>query len=107
MPLLSNRNSTDGFASLSGGPLEAEAARRVAAGISEEWAFIVPNRIAQRRMEREFIRAAHGRAISELHILTLADLAGALAAQAFPDLKLIGDAESAVLIELSIRDLIS
>ncbi|HET6403000.1 MAG TPA: PD-(D/E)XK nuclease family protein [Candidatus Kapabacteria bacterium] len=106
MPLLCNRDSTDSFDSLSEGPLEAEAARRAAAGISEEWAFIVPNRIAQRRMEREFIQAARGRAISQLHILTLADLAGTLAGVAFPELAPIGDSESAVLIELAIRDLI-
>ncbi len=111
MPLLSNRITTEAFALLEANAheteaLEAEARRRVAAGDSETWAFIVPNRIAQRRMEREFIQAARGRAISQLHILTLADLAGTLAAVAFPDLKLIGDSESAVLIELAIRELI-
>ena len=105
MPLLSNRISAEGFASLER-PLEAEARRRAAVGDSETWAFIVPNRIAQRRMEREFTHAAHGVAISNIHILTLADLAGALAGVAFPDLKLIGDSESAVLIELSLRELI-
>jgi len=102
MPLLTNRAR----GRLEFGTLEAEAARRAATGDSRTWAFIVPNRIAQRRMERELILAACGRAISDLHILTLADLAGVLAGVAFPELKRIGDSESGVLIELSLRELI-
>ncbi len=101
MPLLSNRAITEGFASL-----EAEARRRVAAGDTASWVLVVPNRIHQRRLEREFLAAADGRAISRLNILTLADLAERLAQVGFPDLHTIDDSQSAVLIELSIRDLL-
>ncbi len=102
MPLISNnKNLVSGFPSL-----EAEARARAASGDGESWVFIVPNRIAQRRMERDILEAAHGRTLPKLQILTLADLAGALATSAFPDYRLIGDGESAVLIELSIRKLL-
>ncbi|HZK75622.1 MAG TPA: PD-(D/E)XK nuclease family protein [Candidatus Kapabacteria bacterium] len=80
---------------------------RAADGDTGSWAFVVPNRIAQRRMEREIIQAARGRAISQPNILTLADLAGSLASVGFPELTLIGDSESAVLIELSLRELVN
>ena len=101
MPLLSSRNRTKSSTSL-----EAEARDRAASGDGESWVFIVPNRIAQRRMERDMLESARGRTLPKLNILTLADLAGLLAAKGYPDLRLIGDGESAVLIEISIRDLL-
>ncbi len=101
MPLLSNKNRNVSFASL-----EAEARSRAASGDGESWVFIVPNRIAQRRMERDMLEAARGRSLPELNILTLSDLAAKLAISAYPGFRLIGDGESAVLIELSIRDLL-
>jgi ATP-dependent helicase/nuclease subunit B len=101
MPLLSNKNRPVSAASL-----EAEPRERATSGDGESWVFIVPNRIAQRRMERDMLEAARGRTLPKLNILTLADLAGLLAAKGYPDLRLIGDGESAVLIEISIRDLL-
>ena len=101
MPLLSNKNRPTSFISL-----EAEARARAASGDGESWVFIVPNRIAQRRMERDMLEAARGRALPQLNILTLADLAGKLAIGAFSGFRPIGDGESAVLIELSIRELL-
>ncbi len=100
MPLLSNKRTT-AFPSL-----EAEARRRAALGDGDSWVFIAPNRIAQRRMERDMLEAARGRALPQLNILTLADLAGKLATTALPDFRVISDGESAVLIELSIRSLL-
>ncbi len=67
---------------------------------------IVPNRIAQRRMERELVAAAEGRAIAKPNVLTLADFAGELCQVAYPTLYLLSDAESAILIEQSIRELL-
>jgi ATP-dependent helicase/nuclease subunit B len=101
MPLLSNKNRPITFASL-----EGEARERAANGDGESWVFIVPNRIAQRRMERGLLEAARGRTLSELNILTLSDLAAKLAISAYPGFRLIGDGESAVLIEMSIRELL-
>ncbi len=101
MPLLSNKNRPADFASL-----EAEARNRAAAGDGESWIFIVPNRIAQRRMERDLLEAARGRTLPKLNILTLSDLAARLAISAYPGYRLIGDGESAVLIEMSIRELL-
>ena len=101
MPLLSNRTlARSEFTSL-----ESEALYRIAEGDSESWAVIVPNRIAQRRLERELFEAGSGRAVSDLQIYTLSDLAGRLAEQAFPELNRIGDSQSAVLLELAIREL--
>jgi len=57
-------------------------------------------------MERELIKAAEGRAIAKPNVLTLADFAGELCKVAFPKLRLLSDAESAVLIEQAIRTLI-
>ncbi len=101
MPILSNKSRTFDFASL-----EAEVRARAAAGDGESWVFIVPNRIAQRRMERDLLKIARGRALPQLNILTLSDLANRLASTAFAGYRLIGDGESAVLIELSIRELL-
>src|SRR5581483_5305321 len=100
MPLLSKKPSRFIM-----GSLESEVSERVQAGNSQGWIFIVPNRIAQRRLERELLDAVPRRAVPTLEILTLADLAGTLAAAAFPELHRISDAESAVLIELSLREL--
>ncbi len=101
MPLLSNKKRTISFTSL-----EAEVRERAASGDGESWVFIVPNRIAQRRMERDLLQAARGRSLPQLNILTLSDLASTLAMSAFPGFRLISDGESAVLIELSIRELL-
>jgi len=101
MPLLSNKKRPG-----SSDSLEAEVRELAASGDGESWVFIVPNRIAQRRMERDFLEAARGRTLPQLNILTLADLAGKLATTALPDFRVIGDGESAVLIELSIRELL-
>ncbi|GEM_PF-513648 len=102
MSLLSSRKWQ-----FSGISLQEEARRRVLTGAAESFLFIVPNRIAQRYLRKRFVRAAAGRSIPELNILTLADLASELAKAALPTYRQISDAESAVLIELSIRDLLN
>ncbi len=101
MPLLSNKTHPFDLPSL-----EAEVRDHVAAGDGESWVFIVPNRIAQRRMEQDLLLAARGRTLPQLNILTLADLATALAVRGFPGFWRIGDGESAVLIELAISKLL-
>ncbi|MDP4198698.1 MAG: exodeoxyribonuclease V subunit gamma [Bacteroidota bacterium] len=101
MPLLVRPPSPLRFRSI-----EDEVKRLAREGRSEEFLLIVPNRIAQRRMERELVAAAEGRAIAKPNVLTLADFAGELCRMAFPTLYLLSDAESAVLIEQSIRELL-
>src|SRR3954465_12056788 len=84
----------------------AEASRRVRGANAEGFIYLVPNRIAQRRIERELLLAAQGRAVPTLNVLTLADFARELTQIAFPDLRRIVDEEAAVLIEMSIRSLV-
>src|ERR1700733_13829704 len=109
MPLLASNNSHNKSSlKMMGydGALEEIAKQRVADGNPESFLFIVPNLIAKRRLERELLESANGKSVAKLNILTLADLAGELAGAGFPDLASISDAESAVLIELSIRNLL-
>ncbi len=102
MPFLSTSPARTTFSTLAD-----EAKRRVQTGESHTFLYLVPNRIAQRRMERELVEAAKGRTIAEPHILTLADFAGVLCEEGFPKLKLLSDAETGVLVEQAIRSLIS
>src|SRR5665647_3350406 len=102
MPLLVHPPSPIRFRSI-----EDEVKRLAREGRSEEFLLIVPNRIAQRRMERELVAAAEGRAIAKPNVLTLADFAGELCQIAYPTLYLLSDAESAILIEQSIRELLT
>src|SRR5437899_804178 len=87
-------------------PLEKEARRRIADGSADSFIYLVPNRVAQKRIERELIASAQGRAVPALNVLTLADFAEELTRIAFPELRRIEDAEAAVLIELSVRSLV-
>src|SRR6185436_9405608 len=84
----------------------SEARRRVRDADAESFIYLVPNRVAQRRIERELLSAAEGRAVPALNVLTLADFARELTQVAFPDLRRIVDEEAAVLIEMSIRSLV-
>ena len=84
-----------------------EVILRAAIGDGESWIFIVPNRIAERRLERKILEASEGRALARMNILTLADLAGKLASAALPHHRYIADSESAMLMELSIRELLA
>jgi ATP-dependent helicase/nuclease subunit B len=84
----------------------AEARPRVRDSDAESFIYLVPNRVAQRRIERELLSAAEGRAVPALNVLTLADFARELTQVAFPDLRRIVDEEAAVLIEMSIRSLV-
>ena len=101
MPFLSRNTEPLSYASF----IE-EAERCVIAGEVESFIYLVPNRVAQRRIERRLVEAARGKAIAKPNVLTLADLAGVLCSIAFPQVRLLSDAESAVLIEQSIRALI-
>src|SRR5207247_1123788 len=83
-----------------------EARRRVEDGLADSFIYLVPNRVAQKRIERELIASAKGRAVPALNVLTLADFAEELTRIAFPELRRIEDSEAAVLIELSVRSLV-
>lgn len=87
--------------------IEEQVRALVSQGKSDAFLLVVPNRIAQRRLERELVEAASGRAIAKPNILTLADFAERLCSVAFPNLSLLSDAKAAVLIEQSIRELLS
>ena len=102
MPFLSTSPARATFTTLAD-----EAKRRVQAGEGHTFLYIVPNRIATRRMERELVEAAVGRAISKPHVHTLADFASELCRVAFPTYRLLSDAEGGVLVEQAIRSLIS
>jgi ATP-dependent helicase/nuclease subunit B len=86
--------------------IEEHVRTLVASGKSDQFLLIVPNRIAQRHLERELVESAQGRSIAKPNILTLADFAERLCSVAFPNLSLLSDAKAAVLIEQSIRDLL-
>lgn len=86
--------------------LRSEFIRRAVSSQPDTMLYVVPNRVARNAVEREVQGGSGGRAISKVNVTTLDELAAELLATACPYVRHLSDAESAMLIEESIRSLL-
>jgi ATP-dependent helicase/nuclease subunit B len=100
MRLLSTRNNSDLNRSLL-----AEAETRVGVGDFSSFVILVPTRGRAREVLASLVQKAPSRALGGVSILTIQDFATGLLRVLAPGVRVIGDSEMAVFLELAIKEL--
>ncbi len=101
MYFLSRNTDELGFSSF-----EEEISRRAKNGDTKSYLYIVPTGAAARELINWVTELCEGRAIKVPNIISLDDLIARLAKNIKPDVRVLSDPESAVFIELALKDLL-